>query len=53
LHPHWIQNPNWQQGFSLVHFNQGRFWVEQCQIINRKFVYGGKIWGSGGKKRVE
>ncbi|MBA7661934.1 hypothetical protein ES703_69954 [subsurface metagenome] len=52
LDPDWIQNPNWQQGFSIVHFTKDRFWVEQIQIINRKFMYGGKIYGSGGKKRA-
>ena len=52
LDPDWVQNPNWQQGFSLVHFKADRFWVEQLQIINRKFMYAGKIWGSGGKKRA-
>ncbi len=52
LNPDWIQNPNWQQGFSLVHFKGDRFWVEQMQIINRKFMYGGKTYGSGGKKRA-
>ncbi len=51
LDPDWIQNPNWQQGFSLVHFKGGRFWVEQVQIINKKFMYGGTVYGSGGKKR--
>ncbi len=51
LHPDWIRNPNWQQGFSLIHFTKDRFWVEQCQVINKKFVYGGKVYGSGGKKR--
>jgi len=51
LNPDWIQNPNWQQGFSLVHFIKDRFWVEQIPIFNRKFMYGGKIYGSGGKKR--
>lgn len=53
LEPDWVQNPNWQQGFSLVHFTKDRFWVEQVQIINRKFMYGGAVWGSGGKKRKE
>ena len=52
LDPDWVRNPNWQQGFSLVHFKVDRFWVEQLQIINRKFMYGGKIYGSGGKKRA-
>ncbi|KKM05312.1 hypothetical protein LCGC14_1755390 [marine sediment metagenome] len=51
LTPDWVSWPNWQQGFSLVHFSRDRFWVEQLQIINRKFVYAGKLYGSGGKKR--
>ena len=51
LNPDWVQHPNWQQGFSLVHFTKDRFWIEQMQIINRKFMYGGKVYGSGGKKR--
>lgn len=52
LDPDYVSNPNWQQGFSLVHFKKDRFWVEQMQIINRKFMYAGKVYGSGGKKRV-
>jgi len=51
LNPDYVSHPNWQQGFSLVHFTKDRFWVEQIQIINRKFMYGGKVYGSGGKKR--
>ena len=51
LDPDWVSNPNWQQGFSLVHFTKDRFWVEQLQIINRKFMYGGRVFGSGGKRR--
>ena len=51
LNPEYIVNPNWQQGFSLVHFKGDRFWVEQVQIIKGRFMYGGKIFGSGGKKR--
>ena len=38
LKPDWIQNPDWHQGFSLVHFTYDRFWVEQIQIINRRFM---------------
>ena len=45
LNPDWITNPNWQQGFSLVHFTTaGRFWVEQLPIINGELMYGGKLW---------
>jgi len=47
LNPDWIQNPNWQHGFSLVHFrDDGRFWVEQIPIISSKFMYGGKVYGN-------
>lgn len=42
LNPDWIQNPNWVQGLSLVHFTGQRFHVEQIPIIDGKFVYGGK-----------
>ncbi len=51
LDPDWCTNPNWQQGFSLIHFTGDRFWIEQCQIIKRRFMYAGKLYGSGGKKR--
>jgi len=45
LDPDWIQNPDWQQGFSLVHFNGNkRFYVEQVPIIGKSFIYGGKVW---------
>ncbi len=52
LDPDYTSHPNWQQGFSIVHFNKERFWVEQMQIINRRFMYAGKTYGCGGKKRV-
>ncbi len=44
LTPDWIKNPNWVQGFSLVHFHGDRFWVEQVPIIKNKLMYGGKIY---------
>lgn len=45
LNPDWIQNPDWTQGFSLVHFNnKDRFWVEQIPIINGSFIYGGVLY---------
>ena len=46
LNPDWIKHPNWQQGFSMVHFVGSRFWVESVQIIEGKFVYGGKMYGT-------
>ncbi len=52
LRPDWLHNPDWHQGFSLVHFIGDRFWAEPIPVISRKFMYGGVIHGSGGKKRV-
>jgi len=51
LNPDYVTNPNWQQGFSIIQFTKDRFWVQQIQIINRKFMYGNRVYGSGGKKR--
>jgi hypothetical protein len=45
LNPDWTQNPNWQQGFSVVSFqDNGRFFVEQIPIIDNKFIYGGTLY---------
>lgn len=49
LDPDYIQNPNWQQGFSVVHFKKKRFYVEQVPIIDGKFIYGGKLYGGEDK----
>jgi hypothetical protein len=45
LNPDWLSNPNWTQGFSLIHFNGSRFYVEQIPIINGRFMYGGDTFG--------
>lgn len=45
LDPDWTKNPNWVQGFSLVHFQNKRFWVEQVPIINKACMYGGRRYG--------
>jgi predicted phosphodiesterase len=45
LDPDWIRNPNWQQGFSLVHFtDHKRFWIEQIPIVDYAFLYGGRLY---------
>jgi predicted phosphodiesterase len=49
LNPDWIQNPNWTQGFSLIHFKGDRFWVEQIPIVNGTFLYGGTMYGRKGE----
>ena len=51
LEPDYVTHPNWQQGFSIVTIIHERFWVEPVQIIKRKFIFGGRTYGSGGKKR--
>lgn len=51
LEPDYCTHPDWQQGFSVVTFVPGRFWVEQVQVISRRFMYGGKVYGANGKKR--
>lgn len=49
LDPDYIQNPNWVQGFSVVHFRKRRFWMEQVPIIDGRFIYGGKLYGEEDK----
>ncbi len=44
LNPDWVKHPNWQQGFSLVHFKGKRFHVEPIPIIDHTIMYGGKIY---------
>lgn len=44
LYPDWIKNPNWVQGFSLIHFRGKRFWMEQIPIVDHAFIYGGRIY---------
>lgn len=44
LNPDWIKNPNWVQGFSLIHFLGKRFWVEQIPIIDHTLMYGGRLY---------
>lgn len=44
LNPDWISFPNWCQGFSLVHFKEERFWVEQVPIVGHAFIYGGELY---------
>jgi len=52
LNPDWIQNPDWTQGFSLVHFSGDRFWVEQIPIVDSSFIYGGKVYGKNDNMRL-
>src|SRR3989344_1348956 len=47
LDPHYMQNPNWQQGFAVIHKKKGsdRFYVQPIQIIEGAFLFGGKRFG--------
>jgi len=45
LYPDYTQNPDWVQGFSLIHFKEKRFFVEQIPILGHAFIYGGKYYG--------
>jgi len=44
LNPDWVKHPDWQHGFSLVHFVKSRFYVEQIPIVDNKLLYGGKVY---------
>jgi len=44
LNPDYVKNPNWVQGFSLVHFQGHRFNVEQIPILDHTLMYGGKVY---------
>lgn len=43
LKPKYVQNPNWQQGFTILHLddNGHDFSVEPIHIMNHEFYYGG------------
>ena len=43
LDPEYVQFPDWQQGFSVVHVGDGGWYhVQQLPILQRKFLYYGK-----------
>lgn len=45
LTPEYVQYPDWQQGFSVVHVGEhGFFNVQQIPIINRRGFFYGKEW---------
>ncbi len=47
LDPHYMQNPNWQHGFVVIHKkkNSGRFYLQPIQIVDGAFLFGGKRFG--------
>lgn len=47
LDPQYMQNPNWQHGFVVIHKkkNSGRFYLQPIQIVDGAFLFGGKRYG--------
>lgn len=43
LNPRYVQNPNWQQGFTVIHLEDDghKFTAEPVHINNHEFYYGG------------
>ena len=46
LKPDYITAPDWQNGFSTIHFSKNFFQVEQIAIIHNRFSYRGRIYGT-------
>lgn len=45
LKPEWTQDPDWQQGFTVVYLmDNGRFSLQQIPIIDHKFVFEGELF---------
>ena len=44
LEPEYVKSPNWQQGFSIIHFAKDRFFVESIPIVGHRFVAQGKYF---------
>ena len=47
LNPHYMQNPNWQHGFVVIHKkkNSDRFYLQPIHIVDGAFLFGGKRFG--------
>lgn len=45
LTPEYVKNPDWQQGFSVVYNSAHRFYVQPIPVVNKRFIYGDKIYG--------
>jgi predicted phosphodiesterase len=43
--PTYMSEPNWQRGFSVIHWDGPKFHVEQVPIIRNKYVYQGREYG--------
>ena len=52
LTPEYVQCPDWQQGFSVVHVEDGGWFnVQQIPILKRsRFFYGGTLVKAGGRR---
>lgn len=47
LDPQYMQNPNWQHGFVVIHRkkNSNRFYIQPIHIVDGAFLFGGKRYG--------
>ena len=46
LKPDWTYQPDWQNGFAMIHFKEGgHFHVQPLPIIDGSFMYGGEYYG--------
>jgi len=44
LDPEYTVKPDWQNGWSVVWFNGSRFHVEQICVVDKQYVYHGKVY---------
>lgn len=44
LHPEYVKNPNWQQGFATVYYTKHRFHIIPTTLVNHEFIAEGKLY---------
>ena len=44
LNPTYVNHPNWQQGFSIIHKKGDKCYIQQVIIKDGKFFYGDKLF---------
>ena len=55
LNPEWMQDPNWQHGFVVIHKKKGRnrFYLQPIHIVEGAFLFGGKRYGRKARSEAE
>ncbi|MDP3963473.1 MAG: metallophosphoesterase [bacterium] len=55
LDPEYMQNPNWQHGFVVIHKkkNSGRFYLQPIHIVDGAYLFGGKRYGRKSKSVLD